>query len=182
VFPAPVRTELPVWLTAAGNAETFRTAGKLGGGVLTHLLGQGMEELAAKIAEYRSSLPEGSGRGHVVLMLHTFLGADRDAVRETVRAPFSDYLRSSLGLLLKAAGDVMPDLTPDDLTESDIDFLVQRGFDRYFETGGLFGTVADAMALLSRISALDARAEALGAYCDSNTRRSSPTPSWTCVR
>ncbi|MFB8139954.1 LLM class flavin-dependent oxidoreductase [Streptomyces parvus] len=146
-YPEPVRAELPVWLTAAGNPETFREAGEMGAGLLTHLLGQSVEELAEKIAVYRGALPAGSP-GHVVLMLHTFLGTDRDQVREIVREPFSAYLRNSLGLLLKAAGDIMPDLDPDDLTPEDMDFLVSLGFDRYFETGGLFGTVEENAELL----------------------------------
>ncbi|MEK8145288.1 hypothetical protein NKH18_39685 [Streptomyces sp. M10(2022)] len=81
-------------------------------------------------------------------MLHTFLGTDRDEVREIVREPFSAYLRNSLGLLLKAAGDIMPDLDPDDLSPEDVDFLVSLGFDRYFDTGGLFGTVEENAELL----------------------------------
>ncbi|MBZ3916119.1 MupA/Atu3671 family FMN-dependent luciferase-like monooxygenase [Streptomyces acidiscabies] len=149
-YPEPVRAELPVWLTAAGNPETFREAGETGAGVLTHLLGQSAGELAEKIAVYRAALPEGDP-GHVVLMLHTFLGTDRDEVREIVREPFSAYLRTSLGLLLKAAGDIMPDLDPDDLTPEDVDFLVSLGFERYFDTGGLFGTVEDNAELLRGI-------------------------------
>ena len=33
------------------------------------------------------------GEGHVTLMLHTFVGDDREEVREKVRAPFSNYLQ-----------------------------------------------------------------------------------------
>ncbi|MFD7505032.1 MupA/Atu3671 family FMN-dependent luciferase-like monooxygenase [Streptomyces sp. NPDC059850] len=152
-YPAPVRRELPVWLTAAGNPETFREAGEMGTGLLTHLLGQSVEELASKIALYREALPEADRPGHVVLMLHTFLGTDREAVREIVREPFSAYLRNSLGLLLKAAGDIMPDLAPEDLTPEDMDFLVSLGFDKYFETGGLFGTVEENADLLQSVKA-----------------------------
>ncbi len=47
--PRPVQPELPVWLTTAGNPETYREAARLGANVLTHLLGQSIEELAEKI-------------------------------------------------------------------------------------------------------------------------------------
>ena len=50
-----MQPELPVWLTAAGKPDTFREAGELGHGVLTHLLGQSVDELAGKIALYREA-------------------------------------------------------------------------------------------------------------------------------
>ncbi|MEE1825262.1 LLM class flavin-dependent oxidoreductase [Streptomyces sp. BE20] len=155
-YPAPVQSELPVWLTSAGSPDTFRQAGEQGLGLLTHLLGQDLEDLAKKIAAYRAALPGGAGgaAGQVALMLHTFLGTDRDAVRETVRRPFTDYIRSSIGLIMKAAGDILPGVNPDELDEDDLEFLVERSFDRYFDTGGLFGTVEDGLATLERLDAL----------------------------
>ncbi|WP_327745258.1 LLM class flavin-dependent oxidoreductase [Streptomyces europaeiscabiei] len=151
-FPAPVNPRLPLWLTASGNPAAFRAAGELGVGVLTHLLGQSLDDLAAKIAAYRAAHTDGPG--HVVLMLHTFLGTDVDTVRETVREPFSNYLRSSIGLLAQAAGDVLPDLDPDDLAPEDVDFLVERAFERYFSTGGLFGTVETGLKMLEQVHAI----------------------------
>ncbi|WP_432094665.1 MupA/Atu3671 family FMN-dependent luciferase-like monooxygenase [Streptomyces sp. bgisy100] len=156
-FPAPVRPHLPVWLTSAGSADTFRHAGAQGYGVLTHLLGQELAELEKKIAEYRAALPatapENPAAGKVALMLHTFVGTDREAVRERVREPFSAYIRSSLGLIMKAAGDILPGVEPDDLDPEDLDFLVEHSFGKYFDTGGLFGTVEDLIPLLERIEA-----------------------------
>ena len=55
ILPRPLQPELPVWLTAAGSPETFRLAGEIGANVLTHLLGQTLDELAEKIAD----LPRG---------------------------------------------------------------------------------------------------------------------------
>ena len=45
-LPRPVQPELPVWLTSAGTPATFERAGTLGVNVLTHLLGQSIEQLA----------------------------------------------------------------------------------------------------------------------------------------
>lgn len=155
VFPPPVRPELPIWLTSGGTASTLLEAAELGTGVLTHLLGQDLAELERKLLDYRAAFrarhPDG-GSGHVALMLHTFLGTDREQVREIVREPFKEYLRSSVGLMVRAAGDTLPDVDPDDLAPEDVDFLVDRSFDRYFETGGLFGTVDDAMATVRRLA------------------------------
>lgn len=153
-YPPPVQPELPAWLTSSGSEETCRLAGSLGVGLLTHLLGQSVEALAGKIAAYRSALREAHGearRGHVTLMLHTFLGADRDAVREAVRAPFGAYLRSSFDLVTSWAASVGDQFDPEEVTEADVDFLVGRAFERYFETSGLFGTADDAARMLDRL-------------------------------
>jgi natural product biosynthesis luciferase-like monooxygenase protein len=145
IHPAPLQPELPVWLTSAGSVETFREAGRLGAGILTHLLGQDLPELEQKISAYREAYAASGapGEGHVALMLHTHVGTDREAVRELVRRPFSAYLRSSIGLLVKAAGGALPGIDVSSLSPADLDFLVARSFDRYFDTGGLFGTVDD---------------------------------------
>ncbi|MFB8213016.1 MULTISPECIES: MupA/Atu3671 family FMN-dependent luciferase-like monooxygenase [Streptomyces] len=161
VFPPPVQSELPVWLTSAGNPQTFREAGEMGAGVLTHLLGQGVDVLEKRIAEYRQSFrdhhDESEGDGHVALMLHTFIGSDREAVRETVRAPFSKYLASSFDLVIhaaKAAGENAVALDLNTMTQSDIDFMVGQAFDRYFQTSGMFGTVEDALQVCERLYAI----------------------------
>jgi natural product biosynthesis luciferase-like monooxygenase protein len=158
MFPPPVQPELPVWVTSAGGVETFRNAGLAGAGLLTHLLGQDVDELAAKIAVYRAAVAEREGAdgwpGHVVLMVHAFLGDDEDEVREQVRAPLSAYLRSSLGLLLGSQAGSARKIDPASLRESDVRFLVQRSFDRYYDGGGLLGTVDKAKATVDRLRGL----------------------------
>jgi natural product biosynthesis luciferase-like monooxygenase protein len=154
IYPPPVQPELPVWLTSAGSVETFEAAGRIGGGVLTHLLGQDLEELAKKIAIYREAFtpqPGSRSSGQVVLMLHTFLGQDQEEVRETVRAPFSAYLRSSIGLFARAAGAQFPGVDLERLSPADLQFLIDRSFDRYFDTGGLFGTVENGVRIVERL-------------------------------
>jgi natural product biosynthesis luciferase-like monooxygenase protein len=158
IFPPPIQAELPIWLTSAGSVETFRKAGELGTGVLTHLLGQDLDDLAKKITVYREAYIERSGDpeacGQVALMLHTFLGTDRNEVREIVREPFSDYLRSSIGLFKRAVAADMPGIDLDRLTPTDVQFLVARSFDRFFDTGGLFGTVDGGMKIVDRLRSI----------------------------
>lgn len=158
LHPRPVQPELPLWLTSAGSRDTFRTAGRLGVGVLTHLLGQGLDDLAESIALYRTTLRQehgsSAGAGHVTLMLHTLLGSDRATVRQAVREPFMSYLRSSASLIVRAAGDLLPGVDPDSLHPDDLEFLVERSFERYVETGGLFGTLDDGWAMLERLEAV----------------------------
>jgi natural product biosynthesis luciferase-like monooxygenase protein len=158
IYPPPVQPELPMWLTSAGSPDTFRTAGELGTGVLTHLLGQDLPALGERIAVYRRALAEHHpGRpGHVALMLHTFLGEDRDAVRELVREPFSAYIRSSIGLLARADNTVKR--VPAGMTPSKVagyvDALVARSFDRYFDNSGLFGTLDDGVRVAGELAAI----------------------------
>ena len=104
-LPRPVQPELPLWITTAGNVETYREAGTLGARVLTHLLGQTMEEVEERVAAYHAAWREAGneGRGHVSLMLHTFVGTDVDEVREVVREPMKAYLRTSVGLIRNVA-------------------------------------------------------------------------------
>ncbi|MBM2619516.1 LLM class flavin-dependent oxidoreductase [Actinoplanes sp. LDG1-06] len=154
IHPAPVRPELPVWLTSAGSPATFQLAGERGYGVLTHLLGQEIDVLTKRIEEYRTTFrahngPD-AGDGHVALMVHTFVGDDRDEVREIVREPFSRYLASSFDLLIRAAeaaGTAGAITTRElrDMAPTDIDFLVKQAFDRYFDLSGMFGTVEDCL-------------------------------------
>ncbi|WP_405861088.1 LLM class flavin-dependent oxidoreductase [Streptomyces sp. NBC_00090] len=153
IFPPPVQRELPLWVTSAGDADTFRTAAAARAGVLTHLLHQDVDELAAKIAEYRRTAREthDGWDGHVVLMLHTFLGAGRDEVRATVEGPLSAYLRSSVHLIARSFGALDPDFDIDALEDEDLDFLVAQSFDAYFEQRGLFGTVEEAKATVERL-------------------------------
>lgn len=150
ILPRPIQAELPIWVTAAGSPDTFRRAGELGANLLTHLLGQSIEDLAAKIQTYRlaRSTAGHTGEGKITLMLHTFVGADADEVRETVRGPFSEYLKTSLDLIAKNSS---LGVDPKKLSPDDIDDLIERVFDRYFESSGLFGTPA---ACLQRVEQL----------------------------
>ena len=166
-LPRPIQKDLPVWLTAAGNPETFRQAGELGCHLLTHLLGQKVEEVAEKLKVYRAAWRQAghAGQGHVTLMLHTFVGDDEDEVRETVRKPMKEYLRTSVDLIKQAAWsfptfvqraaengkspvEVM-DSRP--LNEDEMDALLEHAFARYYGTSALFGTPARCLALVDRL-------------------------------
>jgi natural product biosynthesis luciferase-like monooxygenase protein len=149
LHPRPVQRDLPVWITSAGNAETFASAGRMGAGILTHLIGQDLSELSEKIGVYRQAARDSESAGHVVVMLHTLLGDSREKIRSLARQPMLDYLRSSLDLLSQARR-ADPDMDPQDL-KAVVDELVERAFDRYFEQGGLFGTVADGGRLVEKL-------------------------------
>jgi natural product biosynthesis luciferase-like monooxygenase protein len=168
-LPRPIQAELPVWITAAGNPETFRLAGEQGANLLTHLLGQDPEELAPKIALYRQAWRDaghGPGDGHVTVMLHTFIGTDSERVRGQVRPSLSAYLKSSVDLIKNApssfpawspsgtAGASNTAATFNELRTPDLDALVEHAFQRYHDTSGLFGTPATALERVARLQDL----------------------------
>ncbi|MFP2902929.1 LLM class flavin-dependent oxidoreductase, partial [Corallococcus sp. 4LFB] len=155
--PKPVQKELPVWLTATSNPETFRMAGELGAGVLTGLLSHSLEELKPKIALYREAWRRNGhpGRGHITCMLHTYLGDDDQEVLRLVRQPLLAYFRSSVdivtSLLLTQGyqGEIQK------LSAEDIDALLEHTFENHAKTTGLVGTVDGAVKRLRDVRAAD---------------------------
>ncbi|MFW8595357.1 MupA/Atu3671 family FMN-dependent luciferase-like monooxygenase [Cribrihabitans neustonicus] len=157
--PRPVSKELPVWVTTAGNPETWREAGAIGANVLTHLLGQSIEEVAGKIRIYHGALCEA---GHdpadfkVTLMLHSFLAETREEARRIAREPMKDYLRAAAGLIKQYAWAFPAFKKPIGvknafemdlgmLSADELEAILDFAFERYFEDSGLFGTVGDAL-------------------------------------
>ena len=157
-MPRPVQKDVPLWVTAAINPDTFRQAGEIGANVLTHLLGQSIEELAGKIQVYRKAWNEAGhpGTGQVALMLHTFVGADDETVHQLVREPMKKYLGSSVNLVSDYVTSlpvfkesVKVDVSG--LTADDVDHALEFSFERYFQTSGLFGSPARCLAFIDKI-------------------------------
>jgi len=166
--PRPIQKELPIWVTTAGNPDTFRDAARAGANVLTHLLGQSIEEVAEKVAAYRDELRK-QGRDpsqyKVTMMLHTLVGRDREVAREQARGPMKSYLRSAAALIKQYAwafpafkrpqGANKPtDLDLRTLTDDEMDAILEFAFLRYFDDSGLFGTVEEAIARVDQLSAI----------------------------
>lgn len=154
IFPKPIQKELPVWITAAGSPETFRMAGAKGANMLTHLLGQTIEELKEKIAIYRAARKDAGhiGEGHVTLMIHTFIGEDLALVKEKVHKPFRDYLSNSVGLLRSLGKSIGQDVDDKGFKQEDMEALLDHAFDRYFETAALFGTPETCLEMVHKLS------------------------------
>jgi natural product biosynthesis luciferase-like monooxygenase protein/amino acid adenylation domain-containing protein len=157
MHPRPIQPELPIWLTATGNPETFRAAGAMHANVLTHLLGQTVEDMAQHVRIYRAARAEAGldpEAGRVTLMLHTFLGENLDEVRAQVRVPFRAYLRSSLDLLKELAPELGMDVQHDRFNAPDLTDLLDLACERYFSTSALFGTVESCLPLVHRLKAI----------------------------
>ncbi|MDT8857334.1 LLM class flavin-dependent oxidoreductase [Paracoccaceae bacterium Fryx2] len=163
--PRPVSRDLPIWVTTAGNPDTWREAGEIGAHVLTHLLGQSIDEVGDKIRLYHAALRKA---GHdpadftVSLMLHTYVARDREQARATAIGPMKAYLGAAAGLVKQYAwafpafkkpqGVANPmDIDLRTLTGDEVAGILDFAFHRYFEDSGLFGTVKDALARVEQL-------------------------------
>ncbi len=151
-FPRPIQEELPLWITSAGAAETMARAGTGGFGVLTHLLGQDLGTLAAKLTVFRQNrLAAGfQTPGRVALMVHTFLGNDTARVKETVREAMKSYLLNSADLSVPAHRRAEWAQTDPRLKSQ----MMDVAFERYFATGALLGSPASCRANVERMRAM----------------------------
>jgi natural product biosynthesis luciferase-like monooxygenase protein len=150
-YPRPIQAELPIWLTSGGSPETFVSAGELNTNVLTHLLGQDIQDVAERIKLYRSTLARGNhdpAKGTVSLMLHAYVDETIDRVRDKALGPFKSYLDSSVGLLSSLVRSLKIELDIDGMTKKDRNDLLEFAADRYLGTSGLFGTRSRCLEML----------------------------------
>jgi len=155
-LPRPVQAELPYFLTAAGNPETYRLAGQRGAGLLTHLLGQDIEGLEKNLKIYREAWAAAGhpGKGHIALMMHTFVAHDEEYVRRKVPGPLAEYLRCSADLMRAALGELASTTSYEGLSKDDMDFLLSKAVDRFFGNIGLFGTPESCLPMIDRLKAI----------------------------
>ncbi len=169
ILPRPVQPELPAWVTTAGNPDTFAEAGRAGCHVLTHLLGQTVEDLTAKVEAFRQAWRAAGhpGRGQVAVMVHAFVGDDEAQVRELARPPLKAYLRSSMDLIRRAGWrfptfmppggndrvdvDAPQGLPPGPLSDAETEAVLEHAFDRYWRGSALIGAPQRCLALVRRL-------------------------------
>jgi natural product biosynthesis luciferase-like monooxygenase protein/amino acid adenylation domain-containing protein/non-ribosomal peptide synthase protein (TIGR01720 family) len=152
-FPQPIQQEIPVWLTIANSAESFEQAGQMGVNILTHLLGQSIEELAEKIKVYKKALSlshHSEANKQITLMIHTFVTSCEKYALEQVKEPFKNYLKTSIDLLKK----VFPEENVDNLDHQEMDTLLEHAFERYYYTSGLFGTPQSCQKMIDKLKAI----------------------------
>jgi natural product biosynthesis luciferase-like monooxygenase protein len=154
-FPRPVQRQLPTWVTCQSES-TFIKAGKLGANVLTSLLYESPEELAPKIALYqqaRAQQGHNPDAGIVSLMVHTYLGANFNTVKETVRQPFCNYLKTHAELV-ESLMQHFHQVKLESFSEADLDSLMAFGFERFFEGRVLMGTPTTCRTFVDRLSCI----------------------------
>ncbi|PSB57478.1 hybrid non-ribosomal peptide synthetase/type I polyketide synthase, partial [Chamaesiphon polymorphus] len=151
IYPLPHQSELATWVTCTGGKERFIEAGERGLNILTALLFQPISELAEKIGLYRAaraSHGHDPATGRVTLMLHTFVGEDAIAVRELVRSPFIEYIKSSVNLWQQGSQDLAQ------LDPAQQQKLLDYAFERYYQTSALFGTPQSCLEMVEQLQAI----------------------------
>jgi natural product biosynthesis luciferase-like monooxygenase protein len=152
-LPKPIQSELPLWITCQSN-ESFIEAGKMGAHVLTSLLTGTLEGLAPKIQLYRDSRkrhghdPEA---GTVSLMIHTYLGDEIETVKEKVRRPFCNYLKTHYDLLENLAKGMGMNISLKDFSEDDLDSLLLFGVEGFMKGRSLIGTPETCRPFVSQL-------------------------------
>ena len=148
IYPLPKQPELSTWITCSGGKERFVEAGAIGANILTALLFQPISELAEKIAIYRESRAKNGydpNRGHVTLMLHTFVSSEIEFVRSQVEQPFKEYLQSSIDLWRNNSENL------EQLTTEEREKVLNYAFARYFQTAALFGTPGSCLKMVKEL-------------------------------
>ncbi|WP_422957522.1 MupA/Atu3671 family FMN-dependent luciferase-like monooxygenase [Streptomyces anulatus] len=143
IRPRPVQGEPPFFLATSGQRASYGEAARHGLGVVTNLMSQTVDELAANIAHYRRTRAEcglDPEAGRVTVLVHTYLGDDHATARAEALEPMVRYLRSSLLMrsAANAAGSRREDVAA--ASEEDLDYLFRRAYDRYCDRRALIGT------------------------------------------
>ncbi len=169
LFPPPIQRAPKIWITAGGSPATFEMAGRMGARILTNLLVMGEDDLVRNVAAYRAAYQAAGhpGDGHVTVMLHTFVGRDADEVRQLVREPFLEYLRTSTDLInttrwertsfAKPGASAEQDGSMADLDElepDEIAAIMDHAYERYVGSAGLFGTPESCLARVDHLREL----------------------------
>ncbi|WP_405480820.1 MupA/Atu3671 family FMN-dependent luciferase-like monooxygenase [Streptomyces anulatus] len=154
IRPRPVQEEPPFFLATSGQRASYEEAARRGLGVVTNLMSQTVEELAANIAHYRRTRAEcglDPAAGRVTVLVHTYLGDDHATARAEALEPMVRYLRSSLLMrsAATAAGSRREDVAA--ASEEDLDYLFRRAYDRYCDRRALIGTPASVAPLVDAL-------------------------------
>ena len=155
IYPTPIQPELPIWVTAASNPQTFIKAGELGANLLTHLFDQEVEVLADKLSLYRQArLQHGHDpdAGLVTVTLHTFVGETLTTVQEQVRSPYCEYLKSNINLLQGLGYSRGINVSIDTLSAKDLDSVTHLIFEKFFhDRRALLGTPESCADLVEQL-------------------------------
>lgn len=141
--PVPDAQEIPLWITTSGTPNTWLRAAELGVGVLASTIGQTSESLAANIDAYRQECTYHATEPWVTLMVHTAIGASRDAVRAEVEDDLKVYLLSFLSQ------------SPNSHEERSLGLMVDFAFERYWNEMSMLGTVETVARTVAHFGAIE---------------------------
>ncbi|MFJ4184334.1 MupA/Atu3671 family FMN-dependent luciferase-like monooxygenase [Kitasatospora sp. NPDC089509] len=159
LHPRPLQEQPPMFTAIVGNPDSFREAARHDLGVITNLMTQDVAQLAENVALYRRTRAEHGldpEAGRVVVLVHTYLGADLDTARAQAYRPFCHYLRSSLSLFGQMANSLGLTLDFENTREEDLEFVLERAYERYCAARALIGTPESVRPVLAELRAAGA--------------------------
>lgn len=121
---------------------------------ITSLLTGKLESIVPKIKLYRKSLQKHGHdpqSGRVSLMIHTFLGDNINTVKEKVRRPFCNYLKTHYDLLENLAKGMGLNISLKDFSEDDVDSLLLFGVEGFMKSRSLIGTPESCRSFVDEI-------------------------------
>ena len=148
IRPRPVQQELPLWITAGGNPETFKYAGETGANILTHMLGQSLERLEENIKVYHKALRENDHQveGRIIsLMLHTYIAETEEKGHNVSKKPFKEYLGSSIKLMEPLAQELGLDV------HTQTEELIEISYQKFSKENTLFGSPESVQDMLHKV-------------------------------
>jgi len=157
--PRPLQDMPPMYVAVVGNPDSYRRAAAQDLGVVTNLMAQSVEQLAANIELFRRTRAEHGldpDAGRVVVLVHTYLGDDLDHVREEAFAPFCAYLRSSLSLFDQITTSLGVEIDLASTPAEDVEFLLGQAYGRYCESRALIGTMDSCADVVTELGAAGA--------------------------
>ncbi|MEU3573608.1 MupA/Atu3671 family FMN-dependent luciferase-like monooxygenase, partial [Kitasatospora sp. NPDC036755] len=167
LHPRPLQDLPPMFTAIVGNPDSFREAARHDLGVITNLMTQDIAQLAENIEIYRRTRAEHGldpEAGRVVVLVHTYLGTDLATAREQAYRPFCTYLRSSLSLFGQMANSLGLTLDFQNAREDDLEYVLERAYERYCASRALIGTPDSVQGVLSELRA--AGADEIAAFVD----------------
>ncbi|MEM7678586.1 MAG: MupA/Atu3671 family FMN-dependent luciferase-like monooxygenase [Myxococcota bacterium] len=170
-FPLPPRADIPLFITAVGNPETYIRAGERGFGILTNMLNHRVEDLAEHLDLYRRARkkaghdPHG---GHVAALVHTFVGNELEAVRARARGPFCSYIESHFGLVKTALMGTGSSVDLAKLKDDDRAYILSNAFEQYVDHSALVGTPESCVPILDSLR--DAGVNEMACFIDFGVR------------
>lgn len=155
VHPRPLQKELPIWVAVLGNPESYAKAGELGAGILTNLIVQDTSQLQKGIKIYKEALKSkgfSEEDAKIAVLLHTFVGEDKDEAIKISRQPLYNYLSSSMQLFQKTHSDQGNATNLDTLSDEDKEFVFGRAYSRYVKGHALIGDVNSCLPTLLNLA------------------------------
>ncbi|MGW3127932.1 MupA/Atu3671 family FMN-dependent luciferase-like monooxygenase [Streptomyces sp. NPDC001123] len=167
LFPAPVQSRPPLSVAVLSSPASWERAAREDVGVVTNLMQQDVDDLARNIALYRSTRARcglDPRAGRVTVLVHTYLRGDAERARQEAYGPFRAYLMSSLSLFDNAVRSLGVEVDLARTPADDVEFLLERAYDRYCATRALIGSPHGVRPVLDAL--VRAGVDEVGAFVD----------------